>query len=109
MKRLSENFLPTRFWTEVAVCPHLPYSPDLAPRDNQKMLSSESRTEAPSSSPDDSQLTYIHDYCNSYFQLNVYFSGLKTVVYWYFFSLTFRLRLWPASSEDLAPGLLLQY
>jgi hypothetical protein len=41
------------------------------------------------------------------FYLNVYFSGLKTVVYWNVFSLTFRLRLWPASSEHLAPRLLL--
>ena len=46
---------------------------------------------------------YKHSCCF----LNDYFSGFKTVVYWYFFSLTLRLRLWPASSEDLAPRLLL--
>ena len=31
--------------------------------------------------------------------LNIYLSGLEAVVY-YFFSLMFHLRLWPASSED---------
>ena len=31
---------------------------------------------------------------------DVYFSGLEAKVYWLLFSLTFRLHLWPASSED---------
>ena len=52
---------------------------------------------------------FIHIYffrcfCSLVFSINEYFidyiSGLEYLVYYFFFSLMFRLCLWPASSED---------